>query len=413
MSNQRTSGCSRGRSGYVILAVAMAGVCVCAFAGLAVDAGFAYHRRALAQTAADAGALAAAAELGVGGDYESAGLRAARMNGFTHGVDTVSVRVNRPVTSGALAGSSEAVEVTVAHNRGMFFARIVGMENMNIRARSVARLGDGGACIYALNPSAPAAFKTWGNATVTVNCGIVVNSASGSAISVGGSSCVTADQFAAVGGAAVTSGCPPTPMPNTGIDPFADPLESVSAPPVGSCNFVSFNAGRGPVTLVPGVYCGGIKLASTSVATMSPGIYVLLGGGLIVQGGGTLSGSGVMFYNTFDGAYAYTPLSFSGGSSISLSAPVSGTYKGILFFEDRNAPTGQTHYLTGDATTRFEGSVYLSRNGLKYSGGASGISPCTIIVADTVEFTGNTYFESNYTAITDGSPVKSIAKLVE
>jgi hypothetical protein len=53
-------------------------------------------------------------------------------------------------------------------------------------------------------------------------------------------------------------------------------------------------------TLVPGVYCGGLSIGDTGGAqfTMSPGTYVIAGGGFHVTSSAIVVGSGVTVYNT-------------------------------------------------------------------------------------------------------------------
>jgi hypothetical protein len=94
-------------------------------------------------------------------------------------------------------------------------------------------------------------------------------------------------------------------------------------------------------TLNPGIYYGGLSLKNT--ITMNPGIYILAGGGLSLQSGSTtISGSGVMIFNTQDddsahqtGVGALGALNTSGNPTITLSAPTSGYYQGIVIFQAR------------------------------------------------------------------------------
>ena len=50
------------------------------------------------------------------------------------------------------------------------------------------------------------------------------------------------------------------------------------------------------MTLVPGVYCNGLTIMGK--ARLEPGIYVMSGGGLRVDGGGMLEGDNVGFFLT-------------------------------------------------------------------------------------------------------------------
>src|SRR5262249_16262999 len=56
------------------------------------------------------------------------------------------------------------------------------------------------------------------------------------------------------------------------------------------------------------------------------------GGGLTVSGSARLSGTGVLIYLTQTGP---TSVSISGNASVTLTPPTSGTYKGIVLFQDR------------------------------------------------------------------------------
>ena len=46
---------------------------------------------------------------------------------------------------------------------------------------------------------------------------------------------------------------------------------------------------------------------------------------------------GVMFYNTGVSGYTAAPITITGSASVvNMSAPTSGTYQGIAFFQDRS-----------------------------------------------------------------------------
>src|SRR5262249_2952082 len=78
-----------------------------------------------------------------------------------------------------------------------------------------------------------------------------------------------------------------------------------------------------------GDYCGGITVSSVGNVTFLPGTYVLIGGGMSVSGQSTLNGTGVTFYDTATDNKSFGPISFSGGTTGSLSAPTSGPIKGM------------------------------------------------------------------------------------
>src|SRR5262249_2518139 len=92
-------------------------------------------------------------------------------------------------------------------------------------------------------------------------------------------------------------------------------------------------------SLQPGVYKGGISVSGTGNLTLSPGVYYMDGGGFSFSGQGSLTGNGVMIYNA-PGNGNSDNISVSGQGSINISAPTSGIYQGVTFFQDRTSSVG-------------------------------------------------------------------------
>ncbi len=161
------------------------------------------------------------------------------------------------------------------------------------------------------------------------------------------------------------------------------------------------------------MYCGGITVSGNGVsATFKSGTYILLGGGLQIKGGANGTGSGVMFYNTYNATYSYSPIVVSASSS-TLSAPTSGTYEGVLFFQDRNIPTkdtgpsGPQNTVSGTSTTSFTGALYFPNTPLVFSGGSSD-TDCTELIADTLTISGTSYINNDCALFGSfGPPVKT------
>jgi hypothetical protein len=130
--------------------------------------------------------------------------------------------------------------------------------------------------------------------------------------------------------------------------------------------------------------------------TLNPGAYILLGGGLNASGNVSLSGSNLTFYDTFNASYSYAPISIAGNLNVNLSATTSGSLAGMLFFQDRNAPSG-TQSFVGNSNTTLVGAVYFPKSQLNYTGNSSsGIQNITI-VADTISWTGNASLKADPT----------------
>jgi Putative Flp pilus-assembly TadE/G-like len=168
--------------------------------------------------------------------------------------------------------------------------------------------------------------------------------------------------------------------------------------------------GNNSITLSPGLYYGGINISGNATVSFNPGTYVIAGGGFSVTGNSNLSGQGVTFYLT-TGSGGYGPINITGNATINFSAPTSGSLEGILFFQDRSIPSGSAaSTLVGNASSTFDGAVYLPTTGLTFVGNSSS-GGYTFLIADTITMTGNssTSLGNNYSSLSDGSPVKSTA----
>lgn len=146
-------------------------------------------------------------------------------------------------------------------------------------------------------------------------------------------------------------GCTPEPEPISALMPTVS---------VGGCDYNSLNFNGGSVTLDPGVYCGGVNFNSSPDVTLNPGLYVIQGGSWNVNSG-TFNGSGVTFYFPTTDA-----IQFNTAVTGSLSAPSSGTFENILFFE----PPGlsQTDFVLNDDKLTTSGLYYLPSRNLTVNG---------------------------------------------
>ncbi len=396
--------------------VALGIIVVMGFAALAVDVGQFWSVRRDMQTAADAGAQAGAIALRLGGNATTAANGATTVNGFTNGTKGVTVTVNNPPTSGTYAGNTKYVEVIVRQPQSTYFMRVLGYATVTVGARSVASSVNGPACVYALDPSSSGAITVSGSATVTLDCGAIDDSSNSTGLNGNGGAVMTATNIGVSGG---YSGSNFTPTPVTGIAPAPDPLSGLPAPTVGSCTCTNAHVGTnnpncGTMTggtdyLSPGTYCGGIQVSGNNPIVFQSGIYILDGGGMKVTATNAhLSGSSVMFYNT-QGYSSYDGISLSGSNLVNLSAPTTGTYAGILFYQDRSIPVGsKSSTITGSSGSTFDGAMYFPTTSLSYSGSSSS-NGYTIIVGWDVTIGGNSTLGDNYSSLPNGSPIRATA----
>jgi hypothetical protein len=192
-----------------------------------------------------------------------------------------------------------------------------------------------------------------GNAVlnVTNNGVIAVNSSNTAAATASGNASVRASEIDIAGGLTGTKGFHGTTL--TGTAPVSDPLATLAAPPQPSTQFTAVNYSG---TLQPGTYVGGITVSAGNSVTLQSGIYYLTGGGLTVSGNATVTGTAVMFYITGLPGSNPTAVSISGNATVTLTPPTSGTYQGVVLFEDRTSSGAIT--VTGNGALNTTGTEY-------------------------------------------------------
>lgn len=406
-----------GQRGFVLFTTAAVIVALIGFAGLVFDVGQLQYQRHLAQMAADAGALGGAKEWVITpGDVVQSATADVQTNGFSSGNNGATVQVNVPPLSGTYVGQTGAVEVIVSKTMSTSFMSVLGFPSMTVKARAVSRVGPSIYCVIALDPSASGALSVTGSSTVsTPGCAVMVDSSSSTALYNGNAACLTASEIDVTGG--YTSGsCAPNPTPNTGLAPLVDPFKDLAAPTVGGCDYTNYkvsNAGA-VVTLNPGVYCGGITVSGNNATlALNPGVYILNGGGIKASGGDTITGTGITFYNTAVNGQKYSDIQLTGGVQLNLSAPTSGTYEGILFFQDRAySGSSQGNVISGTSGSSIDGVLYFPNGSVTFTGNSSQ-NGYTNIVAQTITFSGNNTLKNDYSTLQDGAPMRTTASLVE
>jgi Flp pilus assembly protein TadG len=448
------------QSGQVLVTTALGLVVLLGASGLAVDMGAMRYQKRLQQTAADGAAIAGASNLAFGSGVTVGAQNTAAQNGFTDlgtgcsagAVGCVTVTVNNPPLTGPHStGTNDVnyVEVLVTKIQPTYFMRIFGVSSETITARAVAtNTGGGGAvgggCIYTLGtPSKKIQASTAGintSGSVILNaptCGIVDN---GNFVANGGKSLdVTAASIGVGGqyngpGCGANSGVCPTPvtgMPYSG-DPFANKYPS--APDAGtSKGNIKITAGTcsgsacsssvtcvsGTCTIAAGNY-NDICIDNNQTVDFSAGLYVINGSstcsnnvefqinaGAVVcnstnQNCSGMIGSanaGVTFYITGSAS-----VNVSGTATVQLVAPNSGTYEGLLFYQDPNDTTGAT--LSGNSTSLYQGALYMPTAQLTFGGNTTfnNGAAYTVIVVNELQVAGNpdVNLKSNYSGLANG-----------
>ena len=238
-------------------------------------------------------------------------------------------------------------------------------------------------CMAVLDPTASQAFTAGNGATATLSsCGLAVNSDSSTALTVTGGAHVTASSIQVVGGYSINNGGSTTPTPTTGAPPTADPFANVPSPSIGTClnhpNYTQWGT-NGTYQIYPGTYCGGLAVSNGVTGYFNPGVYVIDGGG-IQFGSGTVIGSGVTFYITGTSFTNNQLVSINNGMTVNLSAPTSGTYQGLLFFQDRTINnTALSSSFGGGASMTLTGAMDFPTTALQFNNGSSSTANVAII----------------------------------
>lgn len=380
------------RSGASAVMTGLSLAVVLGFAGLGVDLGVGYHARRSAQSAADSAAFSGAAALLAGtADVDGQARAVAASYGLAHGQNGVVVTVNDPPASGPFANDPKAVEVIVERPLARFFSQLFVGGPSVVRARAVAKAGTAGdACVIALHETASASALETGTADVNlVGCSLFANSNSATAFELKGSASVRADSVGIVGGYSVSNNSTLTTKNGvrTGERPIEDPYKDVQPQQPSGCSPNSLGTG----TYTPRTFCNGVTINSGAVVTFEPGVYVVDRGLFRVNGGATLKGEGVTIVLTSSTGSDYAQLHINGDSTVSLSAPTSGPYAGLVFYQDRRAAAGGDNIFNGGATQSIRGAIYFPNQTVTFTGGSStSADGCTQILASKLAFRGNT-----------------------
>ena len=369
-------------------------------AGFAVDVGTLFRAKRNIQTAADAAAISGAAEINYG-DWKAAAKAAATQNGITDGSGGATVTVNNPPASGSHASG---VEVIITVSEPTYFMKVFNLASMNVSARAVAGLGAASGCIYTLDTSGTDVGLSGSGALSMPSCGIVVNSASSKAVSISGSSSITAQSVGIVGSFSDSSSGNITPTPITGVAPSSDPLSFLTPPSFtsSSCH-PDPHINGGTATLGPSISGGtvcynGISINGSSVVTLNPGLYII-NGSFNCNASSTITGTAVTFFLAAPNGSA----SLTGSTTLNVTAPTSGTWNGILFFQDPSDSNAMQ--VSGSGSSTIAGIFYAPAASLTFSG-SSGGSIYADLVVGSLTMSGSSTF-SSYSTVNSSEPLQS------
>jgi Flp pilus assembly protein TadG len=298
-------------------------------------------------------------------------------------------------TAGPNAGDIRAVRVVLAvQSRIPFMAFFTGQHATVTAEATAAIVFAGQYCVISLEEDSVTGVTFTGNTSANLGCGVVTNARGVNAVVAEGSSQVWASPVAAVGG--VPNG---NYMGDTKLLPYAppqdDPYAHIPDPVVpSSCNGAVRVQPNTTATIAPGCYA---SLDIKGTAIFGSGTYIINGGELGFGATARASGSEVTFVLTSRQA-ATSPSSVAtvdmhGNAVVDFTSPTSGTYEGILIYQDRRA-SYDTVTINGNSASRFEGGFYFPGRRLVFNGNAGLRSECMQLVARRVVFSGNSKIEN-------------------
>jgi hypothetical protein len=147
-------------------------------------------------------------------------------------------------------------------------------------------------------------------------------------------------------------------------------------------------------------------------------IYVN-GGNAQLQGNFSCTGCTIVMTNkdTSNTATIGT-ITVNAGVNTNITAPTTGTYKGIAIYQDRRASicTGNCNNLNGNSSSIITGAIYTPRQEVYYNGTGTVTATCTMFVSYRVTFNGNSALSNKFQDLTQcsgaGLPGNATTKVV-
>ena len=394
----------KDRKGAVALIMAAATPIIVGGLGLSIDTIQWTLTKRQMQRQADSGAIAGAYGLAQGRNVAAVVADDLARNAYVDLTNDPVVE-NAP-TAGPQAGNTRAVRVALSTNVNLPFTGFFLNGPLTIPAEATASLvANGEFCALSLETANATGITLWGSSTVDLGCGMATNSVSANAVAAGGSSTVSATPIAAVGGVPQSSNY----APGTVLIPYAvpqpDPFLALPDPVVsGGAQNGNVNSNQ-TRTLNPGTY-NGMDLKGT--VTLNPGTYVIDGGDLSIGSQAKVTGTGVTIILTSKTA-ASNPnsigqIKMNGGATVNLTAPTTGTYQGVLIYQDRRATlSNQSNKVNGNSASKLQGAVYVASQEVEFTGTTGLNTNCFQLVARRITWSGNS-------AITNVCPAGSGAQ---
>jgi hypothetical protein len=403
---------SQDKRGAAAMMVAAALPVLIGFETLGVETGLWYMIKRQNQSAADAAAIAAAYEVlggkpDVAADLTPAASEAAAMNGYAG----TTAQITYPYSDSVV---TNGVAVILRQSQIGLFGSIF-LPSVTIATKAVAILSVlDDVCVLALSKTGTGVEVDNASHLDALGCAVASNSTSRNAIDIRNSSGLLSAvtvitpgeislQHNPINPAAPPPEFSPTPhaligAPNTG-DPYAQILTHsfLSSQIPGTPAPVNIWP-EGTTTVIPGHYNGGMAVGSNARVDLTPGVYYVTAGDFSIASGatvtcGTCSGTNgvtIILTSTNTRTGAVGSVQIASGATVTLRAPSTGAFSGLLFVQDPLAtPVARNtseNVLAGGSTMNLTGLLYFPTTQVRFQGNPGATR--TLLIASRVVTNG-------------------------
>ena len=367
-----------------IVAIALPGLI--GFSALGVETGLWYTIKLQNQSAADAAAISAAYQVIAGntsvtGNLIPAASEAAAQNGYSGSTPTVVYPYSDSIVS-------NGVVITLQQTQpGLLGSMFLPSVTISTEAVAVVKALDN-LCILALAATGTGMVFGDSSSLGAPDCAVGANSTSTSAMGIQGDiGSITAATLVTAGGITfngdpVDPAAPPSELILTSRleigapsirDPYARTLThaflSTGIPAIRAATHTWTDV---TATITPGLYDGGMSFGANAIVDLTPGVYYVTNGDFSIASAATVT------CMTIGNAQIRM------GATVTLQAPNSGPFSGLLFVQDPLAAGSE------EPDNAFEGGPGMNLTGLLYFPNATvgfrgnPSATCTLLVASQV-----------------------------
>lgn len=394
----------KSERGQAIILIVFAIIGLVALTGLTVDGGLAYSDRRHAQNTVDSAAWAAALARARSRDIQSSALAIANQNGYTNdGQQSVVTVTVADVPNGVCPSTGKDITVQIVSNVDTFFAPVIGVRKVSNTVTATSRACDS-KIVNSNGDPYYAGFSVV--ATKTAECGnglvdksLFMNGSSNLQVWGGdlGSASPDGNCIYFKGGQAqlkkaesgtacadIVTSAPASEASQAnyksvqGQDGCGNKIygQAFPAPPEDLNITCEGNATISGNTMSPGNYSGsGGTIFPNGATVLNPGVYCV-DGGMKVNANVKLSGTGVTI------VLKSGNLHWNGTSEVKLSAPTSGSTKGLLIYMP---PSNSSDVdINGNSNAKITGTVLAQNSDCFFAGSGQ-------LQKQTLQFICNTW----------------------